>query len=85
MKKMYKYKLEDVQKQVIKGLQGRIKFFGLDIATGEPTVWCEHDSEFIPYDLTVFILGTGEAVPKEAIGKYIGTTFMGVCVYHLFI
>lgn len=85
MKTIYKYPLVVTEKQTLLLPSGfEITSVGLD-PNGYPSLWAIVNPENSEIKQTIYIVGTGQAIPKNVENKYVGKFICGVFVWHVFI
>ena len=84
MKTIYKYPLEITDSQIIKmPINAEILHSGLD-PQGTPCVWAAVNTGNADEDQTVWIVGTGNPIPRQA-RRHLGSFVQPPYVWHAFL
>lgn len=84
MKVIYKYPLSLTDDQIITGPIERVIYAGFD-PIGQLCVWCEASTDYndISKRVHIFVIGTGNPVPKEAI-RFINSVRNDPFMWHIY-
>lgn len=89
---IFKYPIEIVDEQVVMVPAGakplhfdlqKVPRRPIEHFEGEPTLWLEVDDSATKVPLRLFVVGTGNPIPPNAV-NYIGTVLMPPFVWHLY-
>lgn len=93
MRKIYKYKLETTDLQVVEvpKLGGASSFkeqlLNIEVQNETPCMWCLVDEEEEAQEITIRIVGTGNPMPVLSKDDYLGSYMQsdGRLVFHVFL
>ena len=83
MKTIWKFPFEIADRVKITVPAGaKVRHVGLD-PNDDPCLWCQVYSDAPKEDLELFVVETGQTIPKEAI-EFLGSFMCGPFVWHVF-
>ena len=85
MNTIHKYPLEITDRQTITIPNGyQIAHIGLD-PQGDPCIWAAVNTDRSRIPIEVFIVGTGNPIPKNIENRHIGSFVQAPFVWHVFL